>query len=221
MNILMPLYSILSAAFLFVLYQDQKLKMAKVILGIQYFILGLVVVFALLVSFYVFKLEHWYSYLLLLIALALVAYLIIQKETPYTKILTIGILSSVLLNGLMNAHFYPKLLDYQGGSNMAEKVRENNIPVDNIYKISERYSWSLDFYNKKPVEIVSIPEIAKKEDVWVYATDDELKQLKDNGIAWDEQITVDQFRITRLQIKFLNPNTREDKLNKMHLVHLD
>ena len=55
----------------------------------------------------------------------------------------------------------------------------------------------------------------------VYATDDELKQLKDNGIAWDEQITVDQFRITRLQIKFLNPNTREDKLNKMHLVHLD
>ena len=124
MNILMPLYSILSAAFLFVLYQNQRLKMAKIILGVQYFILGLVVVFALLVSFYVFKLKHWYSYLLLLIALGLVAYLIIQKETPYTKIVTVGILSSVLLNGLMNAHFYPKLLDYQGGSNMAEKIQE-------------------------------------------------------------------------------------------------
>jgi len=221
MNILMPLYSILSAAFLFALYQNQKLKMAKVILGVQYFILGLVVVFALLVSFYVFKLEHWYSYLLLLIALALVAYLIIQKETPYTKIVTVGILSSVLLNGLMNAHFYPKLLDYQGGSNMAEKIREKKIPVDNIYKISERYSWSLDFYNKKPVQMATIPEIAKKKDIWVYATDEELNQLKKNGIAWDDQITVDQFRITRLQAKFLNPNTREDKLNKMHLVHLD
>mgnify|MGYP006865031586 FL=1 len=195
--------------------------MAKIILGIQYFILGLVVVFSVLVSFYVFKLEHWYGYLFLLMALALVSYIIIQKEAPYTKIVTIAILSSVLLNGLMNAHFYPKLLDYQGGSNMAEKVQEKNIPVDHIYKVSERYSWSLDFYNKKPVQIVSIPEIAKKKDVWIYATEEELNKLKKNGIAWDEQITVDQFRITRLQIKFLNPDTREDKLNKMHLVHLD
>lgn len=221
MNILMPLYAILSAGFLYVLHQQQKLKMAKIILGIQYFILGLVVVFSVLVSFYVFKLEHWYGYLFLLMALALVSYIIIQKEAPYTKIVTIAILSSVLLNGLMNAHFYPKLLDYQGGSNMAEKVQEKNIPVDHIYKVSERYSWSLDFYNKKPVQLVSIPEIAKKKDVWIYATEEELNKLKKNGIAWDEQITVDQFRITRLQIKFLNPDTREDKLNKMHLVHLD
>ncbi|WP_127139275.1 ArnT family glycosyltransferase [Flagellimonas oceanensis] len=221
MNILMPLYAILSAGFLYVLHQQQKLKMAKIILGIQYFILGLVVIFSVLVSFYVFKLEHWYGYLFLLMALALVSYIILQKEAPYTKIVTVAILSSVLLNGLMNAHFYPKLLDYQGGSNMAEKVQEKNIPVDHIYKVSERYSWSLDFYNKKPVQIVTMPEIAKKKDVWVYATEEELNRLKKNGIAWDEQITVDQFRITRLQIKFLNPNTREDKLNKMHLVHLD
>ena len=221
MNILMPLYAILSAGFLYVLHQQQKLKMAKIILGIQYFILGLVVVFTLLISFLVFKLEHWYSYLFLLMALGLVAYFILKKETAYAKIVTVAIFSAVLLNGFMNAHFYPKLLEYQGGSTMAKKVREKNIPVDNIYKISEKYSWSLDFYNKKPVQIVSIPEIAKKNDVWVYATDDELNQLKDNGMVWDEQITVDQFRITRLQVKFLNPDTREGKLNKMHLVHLD
>lgn len=221
MNILMPLYAILSAGFLYVLHQQEKLKMAKIILGIQYFILGLVVVFALLVGFYVFKFEHWYGYLFLLMALALVSNIILQKEAPYTKIITVAILSSVLLNGLMNAHFYPKLLDYQGGSNMAEKIQEKNIPVDHIYKVSERYSWSLDFYNKKPVQIVSITEIAQKKDVWVYVTDEELKQLKNKGIVWDDQITVDQFRITRLQIKFLNPDTRKEKLNKMHLVHLN
>lgn len=104
---------------------------------------------------------------------------------------------------------------------MADKVRENNIPVDKIYKISERYSWSLDFYNKKPVQITSLSEIADKKDIWVYATDEELEQLRKNGFQWEEQITVDQFRITRLQAKFLNPNTRESKLNHMHLVHLD
>tara|TARA_R110002012_G_scaffold49676_8_gene128431 strand:- start:3355 stop:5013 length:1659 start_codon:yes stop_codon:yes gene_type:complete len=221
MNVLMPLYAILSAAFLFVLHQKEKLKMAKIILGIQYFILILVVVFTLLVSFYVFKLEHWYSYLFLLMALALVAYFILKKETAYAKIVTVAIFSSLLLNGLMNAHFYPKLLEYQGGSTMAQRVKAENIPVDDIYKINERHTWALDFYNQNPVNIVSASELKKMKDVWVYATDKELEQLQKKGIAWNNLITVDQFRITRLQIKFLNPDTREEKLNKMHLVHLN
>ncbi|MBO0329316.1 ArnT family glycosyltransferase [[Muricauda] lutisoli] len=221
MNILMPLYAILSAAFLYVLHQREKLKMAKVILGIQYFILGLVVFFALLVSFYVFKLGHWYSYLFLLTALLLVTYFILNKENAYSKIVTVAIFSSLLLNGLMNAHFYPKLLEYQGGSTMAERIKERNIPVGKIYKINERHTWALDFYNQDPVNIVSTSDLKNMKDVWVYATDSELGQLQKKEIVWNDQITVDQFRITRLQIKFLNPNTREDKLNKMHLVHLD
>ena len=135
--------------------------------------------------------------------------------------MTVAIFSSVLLNGLMNAHFYPKLLEYQGGSTMAERVKERSIPVGEIYKINERHTWALDFYNQDPVNIVLASDLKNMKDVWVYATDSELEQLQKNGIAWDDQITVDQFRITRLQIKFLNPNTREDKLNKMHLVHLD
>ncbi len=221
MNILMPLYAILSAAFLYVLHQQKKLKMAKVILGIQYFILGLVVAFTLSISFLVFKLEHWYSYLFLMLALALTVYFILKKETVYAKIITVAIFSAVVLNGFMNAHFYPKLLEYQGGSNMAEQVKANQIPVDKIYKISERHTWALDFYDQNPVNIVSISDLSSFDDAWVYATDEELEQLRKNGITWGRQITVDQFRITRLQIKFLNPNTREGKLNKMHLVHLD
>ena len=79
----------------------------------------------------------------------------------------------------------------------------------------------MDFYNQNPVNIVSTSDLKNMKDVWVYATDKELQQLEKNGIDWDNQITVDQFRITRLQIKFLNPNTRQEKLNKMHLVHLN
>ncbi|MCK0160258.1 ArnT family glycosyltransferase [Allomuricauda sp. F6463D] len=221
MNVLMPLYAILSAAFLYVLHQQQKLKLTKIVLGIQYFVLGLVVIFTLLVSFYVFRLEHWYSYLFLLLSLALVSYSTLKKETAYAKIVTVAIFSSLLLNGFMNAHFYPKLLEYQGGSNMAEKVKENNIQVDKIYKINERHTWALDFYDRDPVNIISTSDLKNMKDVWVYATDKELKLLKQEGIDWNNQITVDQFRITRLQIKFLNPNTRQEKLNKMHLVHLD
>ena len=37
---------------------------------------------------------------------------------------------------------------------------------------------------------------------------------------WDRHFTADQFRITRLQPKFLNPSSREQVLNSMHLIHL-
>ena len=47
-----------------------------------------------------------------------------------------------------------------------------------------------------------------------------LIKLKASDLKWDRQFTVDQFRITRLQPKFLNPATRDEVLNKMHLIHL-
>ena len=103
---------------------------------------------------------------------------------------------------------------------MAKEVRKANIPVDKIYKISDRHTWALDFYNRKPVQITSLGGLQEKEDIWVFANEKELQQLKDAGVDWDEQLTVDQFRITRLQIKFLEPNTRYKKLNQLHLVHL-
>ena len=137
------------------------------------------------------------------------------------RIITLSVYSSLLLNGVMNTHFYPELLKYQGGSSMAEKIKEQKIPVDEVYKVSERFTWSLDFYNRKPVQTVNIDELMTKHEVWVYANDEELELLENKGFHWHEKISVDQFRITRLQLKFLNPHTRQKVLNQMHLVYLD
>ncbi|WP_136467315.1 ArnT family glycosyltransferase [Flagellimonas onchidii] len=221
MNILIPLYSILTGAYLIKLHEESKKKTLKVLLGVQYFILSLVYVFALLACFYVFDFSGIHHYLMLLVLIVLIAFFCLKREEHTVRIITLAAYSSILLNVVLNVHFYPSLLKYQAGSTMAEKVREHNIPVDNIYKISERYTWALDFYNKKPVNIISISGLEEKPDAWVYATDEELQKLEKAGYHWHEEITVDQFRITRLQLKFLNPHTRSKKLNKMHLVHLD
>ncbi|RDY60995.1 ArnT family glycosyltransferase [Flagellimonas nanhaiensis] len=221
MNILVPLYSILSASYLYSLYKYEKHKVVKILLGIQYFILSLVFIFVLLVCFYVFKFQHLHGYFVLLAILAGITYFCLKREAYYLRIITLSVCSSLLLNGVLNTHFYPKLLKYQAGSTMSQKVNEHNIPKDKIYKISERHTWALDFYNQNPVDIISTSEIMDKADIWIYATDKELDKLLNEGFHWHEQITVDQFRITRLQLKFLNPHTRVKKLERMHLVHLD
>ena len=103
---------------------------------------------------------------------------------------------------------------------MSEIVAEQGIDVENIYKLSERHTWGLDFYNREPVKILKPAEIKQNSGIWLYATDKEVDMLRMQGFDWDRQYSVYQFRITRLQGKFLNPKTRPSVINQMHLIYL-
>ncbi len=220
LNITIPLFSVLSASYLYSLNVYVKTKAIKFILGVQYFILGLVFVISVLIAFYVFKVKESYYYFILFTLFVLIIYFCLKREAYSLRIVTLSVLTAVLLNVVLNGHFYPSLLKYQGGSSMAAIVKEEKIPVDNIYKISPMHTWSLDFYNQEPLKITSIKSIQNKKDFWLYVTDVELERLRNNDYDWDKQYTVDQFRITRLQAKFLNSATRKKVLNKMHLIHV-
>lgn len=220
LNITIPLFAILASSFLHRLFTKGKLKALRIVLNIQLGILCLVVIAVGVLCLYVFKLQQWSAYLFLISAVLLILYFVIKKEASYKKIIILSVLSSVLLNGVLNAHFYPHLLVYQGGSEMAKIVAENDIPVTRIYKLPTRHTWALDFYNRKPLAIAEESELERKNDIWIYATDGELTKFRKQGMSWDKQYSVDQFRITRLQLKFLNPKSRKNVLNKMHLVHI-
>lgn len=220
LNILIPLFALLSASYLFSLKRRQKTRILNRVLAAQYFILSLVFIATALICFYVFEWKSWLSYLPLGLGYALLAYFIIKKEAPYVRIVTITVLASVLLNAVLNLHFYPELLKYQGGSAMAGIVERENIPPDRIVKISERHTWALDFYNKQPVRIIALDQLKDLDDTWVYATEEEMDLLLGNDYTWDREYSVDQFRITRLQAKFLNPDTRSRVLNRMYLLHV-
>jgi len=173
-----------------------------------------------LLCFFVFKLDNVLAYVLLSVVGLSIIYYSLKLEAYYLRIITLSVFSSVLLNAVLNLHLYPSLLEYQAGSAMAETIAENKIPVDKIYKISDSYTWSLDFYNQKPVIISSVEAIKDKKDIWVYANDKQLELLKKAGLDWDQQLSENQFRITRLQAKFMNPATRKRVLKKRYLIHI-
>ncbi|MGB5435005.1 MAG: glycosyltransferase family 39 protein [Maribacter sp.] len=220
LNIVMPLFAVLSAGYLHHLYVVENQRIKKLLLGFQYFILGIIFLAVTFICFFVFKTDSYYNYIWKFVLGVFIIYYSLKREDYYFRIITIGVVGSVLLNGVLNAHFYPSLLQYQAGSTMAKTIRENDIPTDKIYKISENHTWALDFYNQKPVKITSLSELTDSKDVWVYVSEKELKTLRDAGLDWDRQLTEKQFRITRLQGKFLDPITRKKVVNKMHLVHI-
>ena len=220
LNITMPLFAVLTASYLHNLYINSKKKSIKVMLGVQYFVLCLFFITLMLICFYVFKIESYYDYLLPGIGIAIIIYFCLKREDYYYRIITLSVCGTLLLNAVLNTHFYPELLKYQAGSSMAQTIAEENIPVDNIYKVSTRYSWTLDFYNQSPVKITTMDAIKGQNNIWIYADDLQLKELQNLGFDWDKQYSEDQFRITRLQGKFLDPATRKKVLNRMHLIHI-
>lgn len=222
LNIVIPLFSILTASYLSSLTVYAKKNAIKFLLGVQYFILGIVFIAITLFCFYVFPFESIVSYMLLAIAGVIVIYFTLKRESYSVRIITIAVSASLLLNSMMNFHFYPNLLQFQAGSSMSKIVKENKIPVDEIYKLSEEHTWSLDFYNQKAVKIIALNEIGTNSEtaVWLYVSETELEEIRHSVHDWDKQFVVDDFRITRLQAKFLNPATRKKTLKSKYLIHI-
>ena len=220
LNITIPLFAVLTASYLKLLPKDTKLRLWKILLGAQYFIALLVVTLSLILCFWVFEIQNNAIFFLLISGIIILVYFSIRRENMFSRVITISALSAILINLVLNLHFYPSLLNYQGGSSMSKIVFAEDIPPDNIYKLSERYTWSLDFYNQQPLKIISAADLAHETDLWLYLTTQELEDLKNSGYEWDEHFSVDQFRITRLQGRFLNPKTRDKVLRQMHLVHI-
>ncbi|AIY13593.1 ArnT family glycosyltransferase [Cellulophaga baltica] len=220
LNIIIPLFAILTASYLHSLNVHSQDKTIKIILGIQYFIFGLIFVVVSLFCFYVFEFESLISYILFAVAGVIGVYFTLKREAYAIRIVTIAALASVLINSVLNFHFYPNLLEYQAGSAMAKVISKNDIPVDKIFKLSEEHTWSLDFYNQKPVQITKVDALEDSEDSWVYISEEELLQLRDIGFDWDQQYEVDDFRITRLQGRFLNPATRKKVIKHKYLIHI-
>ena len=220
LNITIPLFAVITAAYIYNLYTANKEKTVKYLMIGQYFVLSIVFIASALICFYVFKLRSVVAYVFLIGAAILIIYYALKREGVYMKLVTISVCASLLLNAVLNLHFYPNLLDYQGGSSMSKVIAEKNIPVDRVYKVGKDYTWSLDFYNQFPVQITTAEDLKDKKDIWVYVNDDEMAMLEEKGFDWDSQLSVDQFRITRLQAKFLNPNTRKKVTRKMYLLHI-
>lgn len=218
LNITIPLFSVLAASLLWRWSKTGNLRGLKRLGWIQLGIFALVSLAVLLIGVWVFPVDSVPAYALLVAGIVLGLYLFYRWQDPLKRVIGISVCSSILLNLVLNAHFYPHLLTYQGGSEMADLVERESLEVDTIYKLSEAHTWALDFYFGKPLQQIPVSALQGRDPVWVYVDDRQLERLQQMGVQWERQYTVDQFRISRLQGRFLNPHTRPGVLRKQHLL---
>lgn len=222
LNPFIPLFSIFVVGFLDSLVQNSKFKTLNILLYIQYFVCFVSVLLIGFLLFFTFNFPKIYTVIGAALLLSLLLYRIFKKEDSYHKLLNISIALMIFANFGLNSYFYPELLTYQAGIPMSKLIEEKGISKDDIYVHNKNHSWTLDFYTQRNTPTITTDDIKSlNKEIWLY-TDKEksLKELQENNISIKEQLSVDHFRVTKLNAKFLNPKSRASKLGKGYLLHI-
>jgi hypothetical protein len=117
--------------------------------------------------------------------------------------------------------FYPDLLKYQSGNEVAFYINKNypGTPVGRF----EIYMPCGEFYLNKKITPTTIEAVNKGEfekPGLLFLNEEQLKQLEESSVSFELVKEFPHFHVTMLTLKFLNPKTRELQLQKRYLVKL-
>lgn len=133
------------------------------------------------------------------------------------KSISISTATMALVFFLLNTNFYPRLLHYQGGNELAKKIKGNVDPA-NVYFWKDNYSSSFNFYTASDRKQFDDSVFEKgKRPIWLLYDISDENEIKTAGYKIGATYRVPDFEITRLNIKFINPDKRQKELTEMVL----
>ena len=131
--------------------------------------------------------------------------------------------AALLLNFVLNTHFYPAIGKYQGGSTMAGLIKEKGIDTGSVY-LYGKVVRSLDFYTQRFTPVIDsagiFEELSKGRTLRLYTTNNSGDTLRMQYPGATAVITTPNQKITRLKFSFFNPAKREEGMPKAVLYEL-
>jgi 4-amino-4-deoxy-L-arabinose transferase-like glycosyltransferase len=226
--VLLPLASILSARFLIHDVLNPERKALFRIFSVLHWIFFIAA--AGVVTFFLFVVFADASILLVtaVYCLLLVAIIFAWKlKDPFRKLFYPLLMGLLALYFTGNTHFYPNLLKFQSGNEIAKVMREKNIP-DGAYVLFNKSDHAHDFYYGKHIETYSIGDtlilkqkIAQFGKLYVCTDKDGLNEIKSRGFHVLSQREFKNFRVQFLTINFLLPSKRETTLDERFVIEIN
>tara|TARA_B100001750_G_C15500514_1_gene596880 strand:- start:172 stop:1788 length:1617 start_codon:yes stop_codon:yes gene_type:complete len=190
-------------------------------------ILGLfLIVFVLSLSFYAFPLDD--SLFIIPVFLLLIGVIFIHRsfQDKLLKFLVPPAIASIIVNYSLNVFFLAPLLTYQGPSQAAAFLKEGNYSNMKIYLYQEAESAksrSFNYYlDQETVYIDEAFPDRKNGDgrILVYTGKKGYRALKNQSRQIETVAVFNHFRVSKLNLKFLDVKTRTDVLEKKYLLVL-
>jgi len=218
--VLFPLIAIITASAVFALI-EKYVFWKKFLKWIQLVTVVLLWIFLYLLLNLVFPCRNIIIWTVLLLLNSGSFYFLFLKNSDWSKIIIAPAITIIAVNFMLNAYFYPHLLNYQAGKSMASARTD---PDRNIYSLNVTL-FSYDFYAKKQVRTSNEDSIKnfidQKTRVYILTDEDGLKFLSHKHATISERKVYMDYPVTRLTYQFLNPSTRSLCLEKLFLIKLN
>jgi 4-amino-4-deoxy-L-arabinose transferase-like glycosyltransferase len=219
--VVFPLAAILTASYWeqYIWQTKTASKLLKGFYGFHLFIFAILIIVGVIVALVPFGSIHWFGFLLVAFALGLVIAILLSKQSMGQKWFYIGITIMLFVNTIMNTHFYPNLLKYQWGNQLAGVIQKKGWDKEKLvlYKIPN--SNALHYYGQHVFPNVK-DSLQLKEGSWIItdlSNDSALMVQFPNSI---QRYKSSRFHVTMLSLPFLNPSTRPKELTAFEVLEL-
>lgn len=217
LNIIFPASAVLTASYL--VEQREKGKSLKGLLTTQVVLCVLCLAIAGVVNIWAFPVSKAFVIFGFLFLLGFSASFLLRLKSNLQKLLGASVITSILIFYLLNANFYPQLLRYQAGNEMAFDTK-NKVDPRYVYFWPTMYSHSYNFYTSELRKEFHDSLLKTQAAVWIATDPGGLEEVKRSGLPVLQSYEHDDYEITRMQLPFINPHTRKDELTKMILVRV-
>lgn len=214
LNIVFPASAVFTAAFL---CNNVSPAATKKLYRLQVAVAVILLLVALLVNVWAFRITGILVLVTALALLALVFYFLLNRRLGFfNRLVAVSVSSIAFAFFLLNTNFYPKLLSYQAG-NLLAAYTKNKVDAHHVYLWNEHISASYNFYTATLRQQFSDDVLKTGKEVWLLFDIKSLEEIQRAGYTIGEHYTSRDFEITRLNFKFINPATRDAQCTKMIL----
>ncbi len=218
LNIVFPVASVITSVF--IIGKNSQPRWIRTILIIQLTISILLLLLNVVISAWAFPVSQFWPVAVTVLLLALLFYFF--KSPSYTRLqkaVMISVQAMILTFFLLNSSFYPQLLKYQAGQNLAKETKGKVDPQD-VYERPHSYSASYNFYTRSLYKPFSDSLLHSGKKVWLLTEPGPLNEFQQEGYSIGRIYSVPHYRVSKLGLKFFNPSTRAQESSTMMLVEV-
>lgn len=201
-------------------------KGIKIFYPVQVFLIVILIILAAVLNYYFFKPVNWFLLIMGPLLLAGIIAMWMNKSIQKgMKVIYLSAAALLLFNFMLNYNFFPQLLKYQAGNEMVKAMKEKNIsiPGEDIILV-EPNAHSFDFYSGYNHALVPLDEIDKKYPLlnkkYFLVNRNNRNALLEQGYKVEAVVSQPDFNVAKVSLKFLNPSSREKRLDTLMLVRI-
>lgn len=218
LNIVFPTTAVLTASF--ILQQQKNKGHVKNIYVLQLIISIFLLLLVSGLTLWAFPVKKFFIIPFVIFFLATYFYFI--RSTAYNllqKAICVSIAGMAFCFFLLNANFYPQLLSYQGGNVLAAATK-GKLDPQQVYFWDKTQSHSFNFYTQTQRQPFTDSVLQNGKTIWLLFDSKDEEAISQAGYKIGNRFETIDYEITRLGLKFINPDTRESRCTKMVIAEI-